>query len=60
MTAFKQNLHVVGQGLPRIPGVKSPEEIEAEVNGKSAAPTSQTTQPQAPKTKAAKYGVPIQ
>jgi hypothetical protein len=28
---FKQNLRVVGQGLPQIPGVKSPEEIEREV-----------------------------
>lgn len=28
---FKENLGVVGQGLPRIPGIKSPEEIERQV-----------------------------
>lgn len=29
--AFKQNLEVVGQGLPKIPGVSSPEEWERQV-----------------------------
>lgn len=36
--AFKQNLHVVGQGLPTIPGVKSPDEIEQEAT--APAPTT--------------------
>lgn len=35
---FKENLNVVGQGLPSIPGVKSPEEWDA-------TPTSQSAQP---------------
>jgi hypothetical protein len=35
---FKENLNVVGQGLPSIPGVKSPEEWDA-------SPTSQSAQP---------------
>lgn len=35
---FKENLSVVGQGLPKIPGIKSPEEIEAQV--RNSAPAS--------------------
>lgn len=31
ISAFKENLGVVGQGLPKIPGIKSPEEIERQV-----------------------------
>ena len=31
--AFKQNLHVVGQGLPELPGIKSPKQVEQEVWG---------------------------
>ena len=38
--AFKQNLHVVGQGLPTIPGVKSPDQIE-----KEAAPPTPSSGP---------------
>lgn len=54
---FRENLGVVGQGLPKIPGVKSPEEIEAQV----APPTTATAkQPAQKKTKASKYGVEIQ
>ncbi len=32
---FRENLDIVGQGLPKIPGIKSPEEIEARANGRS-------------------------
>lgn len=28
---FKENLGIVGQGLPKIPGIKSPEEVERQV-----------------------------
>jgi len=39
LDAFKGNLHVVGQGLPNIPGIKNPTQIEQEVwGGRSAAP----------------------
>jgi hypothetical protein len=37
---FKENLSIVGQGLPKIPGVKSPEEWE-----QGTTPTSQSAQP---------------
>lgn len=33
---FKENLGVVGQGMPRIPGVKSPEDIERETKGSAS------------------------
>jgi hypothetical protein len=39
---FKQNLQIVGQGLPKIPGVKSPEEIEAQANPVSALKIGQS------------------
>lgn len=39
--AFRQNLQVVGQGLPKIPGVKSPEEIEQQQTAQP--PGSQST-----------------
>ena len=59
LDAFKQNLRVVGQGLPDLPGIKSPRQIEAEVwGGKDNQKT--TGAPNAGKTKAAKYGVEIQ
>jgi hypothetical protein len=32
LKAFKQNLSVAGQGMPILPGVKTPEEIEQQVN----------------------------
>jgi len=32
LKAFKQNLAVAGQGMPILPGVKTPEEIEQQVN----------------------------
>jgi hypothetical protein len=35
LDAFKQNLHVVGQGLPVLPGIKSPQQIEQEVQDNS-------------------------
>jgi predicted lactoylglutathione lyase len=38
MKQFKENLAIVGQGLPKIPGIKSPEEIEAETNGTTKTP----------------------
>jgi hypothetical protein len=44
---FKQNLQIVGQGLPKIPGVKSPEEIEAQTNTPAAA-TGGTVKMKAP------------
>lgn len=50
---FRENLGVVGQGLPRIPGVKSPEEIESQVTNPA------TSQPKKSTSKAAKYGVEI-
>lgn len=31
MGAFKQNLRIVGQGLPVLPGIKTPAQIEAEI-----------------------------
>jgi hypothetical protein len=31
--AFKQNLRIVGQGLPELPGIKTPRQVEAEVWG---------------------------
>jgi hypothetical protein len=34
---FRENLDVVGQGLPKIPGVKSPEEIERQVTQPAAS-----------------------
>ncbi|MGH9514198.1 MAG: hypothetical protein ACRD3P_00780 [Terriglobales bacterium] len=37
---FKENLNVVGQGLPKIPGVKSPEEWERQSGPRSANPRS--------------------
>jgi hypothetical protein len=37
---FKENLNVVGQGLPSIPGVKSPEEWDASPASQSAQPGS--------------------
>jgi hypothetical protein len=40
LDAFKQNLGVVGQGLPKIPGVKSPEEIEAQTKPKQQPSTT--------------------
>lgn len=52
MKQFRQNLQVVGQGLPKIPGVKSPEEFEAQATGSSSANAQK-------KTKASKYGVEI-
>ncbi len=33
LNAFRQNLQVVGQGLPNIPGVKTPDEWEQDVTG---------------------------
>lgn len=33
LVAFKQNLHIVGQGLPTLPGLKSPTQIESDVWG---------------------------
>jgi hypothetical protein len=42
---FHENLDIVGQGLPKIPGIKSPEEIEAGVT--------------APKAKAGKNNDPL-
>jgi hypothetical protein len=47
MKQFKQNLQIVGQGLPKIPGVKSPEEIEQQVtqqqpSGSKAVPAGAT------------------
>jgi hypothetical protein len=35
---FKENLRVVGQGLPNIPGVKSPEQWEQEITQPRSAP----------------------
>ncbi len=32
LKAFKQNLAIAGQGLPVLPGVRSPEELEQQVN----------------------------
>jgi hypothetical protein len=31
LNAFRGNLRVVGQGLPQLPGIKSPQQIEDEV-----------------------------
>jgi hypothetical protein len=45
LDAFKQNLTIVGQGLPRIPGVKSPEEIEAQIKSAAAPPNTNPTTP---------------
>jgi hypothetical protein len=33
LNAFRGNLRVVGQGLPTLPGIKSPQQIEQEVQG---------------------------
>jgi hypothetical protein len=33
---FRENLDIVGQGLPKIPGIKSPEEIEAQTSGRGS------------------------
>ncbi|MGC2474937.1 MAG: hypothetical protein WA485_11425 [Candidatus Sulfotelmatobacter sp.] len=41
--AFKQNLRVVGQGLPNIPGVKTPQEWENEVTQPQQSAPSRTT-----------------
>jgi len=57
--AFHQNLRVVGQGLPDLPGIKSPREIEAEVWGNKGTEKKTPTGPTATNSKAAKYGVPI-
>ena len=40
LDAFRQNLQVVGQGLPNIPGIKSPEQWEQEITNQGR-PTSQ-------------------
>lgn len=53
LSQFKQNLAVVGQGLPKIPGVKSPEEWAQQP--KQVTPSEKKTT-----TKASKYGVEIQ
>jgi hypothetical protein len=45
LDAFKQNLHIVGQGLPILPGIKSPQQIEQEVWGNQGAPKQATTAP---------------
>lgn len=37
LSAFKQNLHIVGQGLPELPGIKSPRQIEQDVWGNKTA-----------------------
>lgn len=39
---FKQNLQIVGQGLPKIPGIKSPEEMESSASAKTAPPAGAT------------------
>jgi hypothetical protein len=39
MRQFKQNLQIVGQGLPKIPGIKSPDEMEAQ----AAKPSNTST-----------------
>lgn len=44
LNAFKGNLHVVGQGLPTLPGIKNPTQIEEEVWGKQNQPTTNTKQ----------------
>jgi len=41
LTAFKQNLHIVGQGLPELPGIKTPKQVESEVWGTSNQPSTQ-------------------
>lgn len=51
ITQFKENLGIVGQGLPTIPGVKSPEEWEQQV----AAPKTAASQP-APKKPVTGWG----
>jgi len=38
---FKENLAIVGQGLPKIPGVKTPEEWEQQAHQQNNAPTAQ-------------------
>jgi hypothetical protein len=51
---FKENLGVVGQGLPHIPGVKSPEEIENDVRNPQASST--TAQPKSAQGWGAQFG----
>jgi len=41
MKQFHQNLQIIGQGLPKIPGVKSPDEIEAQVSPVSSLKVGQ-------------------
>ncbi len=43
---FKQNLQIVGQGLPNIPGIKSPEEFEQQIGAPSAAAPAAAKLPQ--------------
>jgi hypothetical protein len=50
ITAFRGNLGVVGQGLPKIPGIKSPEEIEQQASQPSPA------QPEQPKDFFSQFG----
>jgi hypothetical protein len=38
ITQFKENLRIVGQGLPKIPGIKSPEEWEKEITAPAVTP----------------------
>jgi len=42
LDAFKQNLQVVGQGLPVIPGIKTPEQWEQQITNQGRGPTSRT------------------
>ena len=37
---FRENLNIVGQGLPKIPGVKSPDEWERDMNIGTGGPTT--------------------
>jgi hypothetical protein len=32
LKAFKQNIAIAGQGMPILPGVKTPEEVEQQIN----------------------------
>jgi len=43
ITQFRENLAIVGQGLPKIPGVKSPEEWEKDVQNPNPAGISRPT-----------------
>ncbi|MGH9505227.1 MAG: hypothetical protein ACRD20_20430 [Terriglobales bacterium] len=40
---FRENLGIVGQGLPKIPGIKSPEQIESEAASSAPAKTPPAT-----------------